>query len=125
LATWRQGGRASALAALAQGGRVHAPATPDQAKTEAAGAYLVLTGGITDPHTRVRSVLLMAATNADVDDLNSCVRARLLADGHLGAASPSRGPREPAADTCSWPPATWCGSGATTTGPGVPPTRTC
>lgn len=83
LETWRAGGRSSALAAWAEAGRVHAPATPAAAKREAAAAYLDLTAGIVDPHERVRSVLLMAATNADVDDLNARVRAQLRADGQL------------------------------------------
>jgi hypothetical protein len=84
LATWRDGARRTALAALAGDGRVHVTPTPAETLAEMAGAWIGATEQVSGPHQRIGAVLLMAARTADVDALNALVRAHQRQIGALG-----------------------------------------
>ncbi|MFF4821267.1 MobF family relaxase [Kitasatospora sp. NPDC001309] len=84
LETWRAGGRTSALAMLAERGRVQATETADQAHTSMLHAWdTARTRWAGDPHGQVEQLLLLAARRADVAALNVGARSLLVAAGEL------------------------------------------
>lgn len=84
LATWRAGGRTSALAMLAEHGRVRATDTAEQAHTSMLAAWDgARSRWAGDPHGQVAELLLLAARRADVAELNAGARALLVKAGEL------------------------------------------
>ncbi|MFR9758179.1 MobF family relaxase [Streptomyces sp. TR06-5] len=84
LRVWRDGGRHTALAALAEHGRVHAVHTPEEAQAGMLGAWWDVRGRVGgDVHDQVEDLLLLAARNADVDVLNAGARELLKQAGQL------------------------------------------
>ncbi|MGA5824253.1 MobF family relaxase [Kitasatospora sp. NPDC094028] len=84
LETWRAGGRTSALAMLAERGRIQATETAEQAHTSMLAAWnTARTRWAGDPHGQVEQLLLLAARRADVAELNAGARSLLVAAGEL------------------------------------------
>ncbi|MFI6579369.1 MobF family relaxase [Nocardiopsis sp. NPDC050513] len=89
LRTWREGGRGSALALWAQNGMVHAPADLDLAYGQMAAAwwndrqaFLDAPGGAAT-HEVIDQLLMLAATNDAVTELNTRARAIARTEGLL------------------------------------------
>ncbi|QKV95252.1 AAA family ATPase [Streptomyces sp. NA02950] len=114
LEAWLAGGRRTALAMLAEHGRVHAVRTPDEAYAAMLAAWKDTAGRLEgDVHDQIEDLVVLAARNADVQVLNLGARelrkkAGELTGGHTFALA--------GASAWSWPPATTSGSSATTTG---------
>ncbi|MFF8414702.1 MobF family relaxase [Streptomyces omiyaensis] len=71
LEAWLDGGRRTALSMLAEHGRVHAVATPDDAYAEMLGAWKDIAGRLEgDVHDQIEDLVVLAARNADVEVLN-------------------------------------------------------
>ncbi|MGK4578436.1 MobF family relaxase [Kitasatospora sp. HPMI-4] len=84
LQTWREGGRTTALAMLAERGRVHACDTAEQAHQAMLAAWnSARADWAGDPHGQVEQLLLLAARRADVAELNAGARALREAAGEL------------------------------------------
>ena len=90
LQTWREGGRRSALALWGERGMVHAPVDVDAAHAQITAAWArdrknfpYPTGSPEEGHAAVERLVVMAATNADVDALNQRIRAAARAEGYL------------------------------------------
>jgi conjugative relaxase-like TrwC/TraI family protein len=84
LQTWRDGGRRTALAMLAEHGRVHATDTAEEATAAMLAAWdtaRVRWAGA--PHDQVAELLLLAARRTDVAQLNAGARALRVAAGEL------------------------------------------
>ncbi|MEV0580940.1 MobF family relaxase [Streptomyces sp. NPDC050392] len=84
LEAWLDGGRRTALSMLAEHGRVHAVATPDDAYAEMLGAWkdtVVRLEG--DVHDQIEDLVVLAARNADVEVLNLGARELRKKDGEL------------------------------------------
>jgi ATP-dependent exoDNAse (exonuclease V) alpha subunit len=87
LALWRTDARRQALHRWADAGRIHATDT-----TAAAHAALIATWSTertrwSDPHDRIQHLLVLAQTNADVNELNQRARAIRIAAGELPGPS--------------------------------------
>ncbi|MFG3043098.1 MobF family relaxase [Streptomyces sp. NPDC048330] len=84
LEAWLDGGRRTALSMLAEHGRVHAVATPDDAYAEMLGAWKDLVGRLEgDVHDQIEDLVVLAARNADVEVLNLGARELRKKDGEL------------------------------------------
>ncbi|MEU0493764.1 MobF family relaxase [Nocardiopsis sp. NPDC006139] len=90
LQTWREGGRRSALALWGEKGMVHAPVDVDAAHAQITAAWArdrktfpYPTGSPEEGHAAVERLVVMAATNADVDALNARIRAAARTEGYL------------------------------------------
>jgi len=83
LEKWRLGDRAEALRDLAANGRVHATDAAEQSAEAMLAAWDRQRGQWSDPHEQLRSLLLLAARNRDVDVLNQGARAIRRAAGEL------------------------------------------
>ncbi|MFJ8628908.1 MobF family relaxase [Kitasatospora sp. NPDC093550] len=84
LEVWRAGARTTALAAFAEAGRVHATDTAEQAHTGMLTAWLDQhRRWQTDPHELTERLVVLAATNADVELLNAAARRLLQEQGQL------------------------------------------
>ncbi|WP_374778697.1 relaxase domain-containing protein (plasmid) [Streptomyces sp. NBC_01310] len=84
LEAWLDGGRRTALSMLAEHGRVHAVATPDDAYAEMLGAWKDTVGRLEgDVHDRIEDLVVLAARNADVEVLNLGARELRKKDGEL------------------------------------------
>ncbi|MBC3844750.1 AAA family ATPase [Streptacidiphilus sp. 4-A2] len=112
LEKWRLGDRAEALRDLAANGRVHATDTAEQSAEAMLAAWDRQRGQWSDPHEQLRSLLLLAARNRDVDVLNQGARAIRRATANSPTMSPSPWPT---AAAWTWRSGTWCGCGSTTT----------
>ncbi|MFE1400371.1 MobF family relaxase [Nocardiopsis dassonvillei] len=84
LEVWRQGGRRTALSMWGERGMVQAPPDAPAAFDQIAAAWRADRAPITDEHEAIANVLVMAAYNADVRQLNARCRAAARADGLLG-----------------------------------------
>lgn len=95
LQTWREGGRRSALALWGEHGMVHAPVDVDAAHAQITAAWakdranIPRKNGAPDGHGAVERLVVMAATNADVDALNARLRAAARTEGYLSGADVS------------------------------------
>ncbi|MFE7665601.1 MobF family relaxase [Streptomyces celluloflavus] len=83
LELWRDHERQEALRAWADHGRIHAASTRDEAMAGMLTAWQDRRTPHTDVHDQVANVLLLAARNADVDQLNTAGRAIRRAEGEL------------------------------------------
>lgn len=83
LTLWRDGDRRTALAAWAERGQVHAVDGADQAQAAMLTAWNTVREQWADPHDRIQQLLLLAATNADADQLSAGAQAIRLAAGEL------------------------------------------
>ncbi|MFD8992275.1 MobF family relaxase [Streptomyces goshikiensis] len=84
LEAWLDGGRRTALSMLAEHGRVHAVATPDDAYAEMLGAWKDLVGRLEgDVHDQIEDLVVLAARNTDVEVLNLGARELRKKDGEL------------------------------------------
>ncbi|MFD9033303.1 MobF family relaxase [Streptomyces sp. NPDC059567] len=71
LEAWLDGGRRTALSMLAEHGRVHAVATPDDAYAAMLGAWKDTVDRLEgDVHDQIEDLVVLAARNADVEVLN-------------------------------------------------------
>ncbi|WP_404871065.1 MobF family relaxase (plasmid) [Kitasatospora griseola] len=84
LKLWRTGARSTALAQLADAGHVHATATGEQTTEQMLTAWDTERHRWADPHENLRSLLLLAGRNNEVDRLNAGARAIRRAAGELG-----------------------------------------
>jgi conjugative relaxase-like TrwC/TraI family protein len=85
LAAWRAGRYAAALTGWAERGRLVATETPQEATTVMVTAWMAARQGAPDPHTELRGLTMLAATNEQVDRINQAAQAVRLAQGELGA----------------------------------------
>ncbi|WP_406152173.1 MobF family relaxase [Streptomyces sp. NBC_01012] len=85
LEAWRDGARDKALRMLADGGRVHATETAEQAHTEILAAWNQQRRRWPEPQDMAAYLVLLAARNADVGTLNAGAQALRSAAGELGA----------------------------------------
>ena len=84
LKTWRKGGRHTALALWGEHGLIRAPADLDAAYGQMAAAWWNDRQAFPDnPHEATEKLLLLAATNHDVDELNTRARAIARTEGLL------------------------------------------
>ncbi|MBM9506741.1 MobF family relaxase [Actinacidiphila acididurans] len=84
LQTWRDGARRTALAALAEHGRIHAVRTADQAYEAMLATWWELRDQAgPDAHDQVEGLVVLAARNEDVDLLNRGARALRQQAGEL------------------------------------------
>ncbi|MGW1817356.1 MobF family relaxase [Streptomyces sp. NPDC002125] len=93
LGAWRDGARDKALRTLADGGRVHATETAEQALTEILAAWNQQRRRWPEPQDMAAHLVLLAARNADVDTLNAGAQALRSAAGELGATHTYARPR--------------------------------
>ena len=96
IATWREGGYASALESWSQRGRLVATESGDQAMSAMLASWMGERAGAPDPHAEMRGVVMLAATNEAVERLNDAAQAVRAATGELGQgrAYQVRGGRE-------------------------------
>ncbi|MEW1723862.1 MobF family relaxase [Streptomyces sp. NPDC093109] len=85
LEVWRTGDHEQALTLLADGGRVHAAETADEARSQILTTWDELRGRWTGPYDLIESLTVLAARNADVDLLNLGAQQIRRAAGELGA----------------------------------------
>jgi ATP-dependent exoDNAse (exonuclease V) alpha subunit len=85
LAAWRAGRYAAALTGWADRGHVVATETPQEATTLMVTAWMTARQGAPDPHTELRGLTMLAATNEQVDRINQAAQAVRLVQGELGA----------------------------------------
>ncbi|MFC7331417.1 AAA family ATPase [Marinactinospora rubrisoli] len=85
LAVWHDGARRSALAMWAQHGRVHAPETVEEAHAAMVAAWWQDRAPIADVHEAIADVLMLAATNHDVEEINRIARATARRADHLSS----------------------------------------
>ncbi|MBX9387400.1 MobF family relaxase [Streptomonospora nanhaiensis] len=83
LALWLAGGRATALHAWGHAGRVHAAERAHEALDLVARGWWKDRQELSDAHQAVGELLVLAARNSDVDELNMRMRALAWAGGHL------------------------------------------
>ncbi|MFI9206480.1 MobF family relaxase [Streptomyces sp. NPDC053048] len=88
LEVWRQGAaqRERALRMLADGGRVHATDTADEARAEILAAWNQARTRWPDAHEALANLVVLAARNEDVNSLNAGAQALRRAAGELGPA---------------------------------------
>ncbi|MCX5278261.1 relaxase domain-containing protein [Streptomyces virginiae] len=87
LEAWLDGGRRTALSMLAEHGRVHAVATPDDACAAMLGAWKDTVARLEgDVHDQIEDLVVLAARNTDVEVLNLGARELRKKDGHLAGA---------------------------------------
>jgi conjugative relaxase-like TrwC/TraI family protein len=92
LKTWREGGRTTALAMLAERGRIHAADTPEQTTAAMLAAWnAARTRWAGQPHEQLAELLLLAARRLDVEQLNAGARALRVAAGELAGDVVFRG----------------------------------
>jgi ATP-dependent exoDNAse (exonuclease V) alpha subunit len=84
LAAWLEGGREVALSVWGRSGRVHAAERAFEAHEAIALGWWNDRQGIEDRFQAVEDVLVLAARNGDVDELNHRIRSMARAGGHLG-----------------------------------------
>ena len=87
ITAWRQGRYAESLTSWAQRGRLVATDTGDQALTAMVATWMTQRSGAPDPHTEMRGVVMLAASNEAVARLNDAAQAVRAATGELGAES--------------------------------------
>lgn len=80
---WREDLRTEALRTFASTGRVHALPTKDETLAAMLTVWADKRANHTDDHTAVQQLLMLAATNGVVDELNVGARALRKASGHL------------------------------------------
>ncbi|MBR7671852.1 AAA family ATPase [Streptomyces daliensis] len=83
LRLWRDDQRTESLRALAGTGRVHALADKDETLAAMLTVWADKRAAHTDDHTAVQQLLMLAATNDTVEELNLGARALRRASGHL------------------------------------------
>ncbi|WP_424212707.1 MobF family relaxase [Streptomyces sp. BI20] len=83
LALWRKENRTGALRTLAATGRVHAGADHHEVLAAMLTQWAERREAHTDDHTAVRQLLMLASTNAVVDELNAGARATRKTTGAL------------------------------------------
>ncbi|MFD6417035.1 MobF family relaxase [Streptomyces sp. NPDC060194] len=83
LELWRDDNRVDALRTFARTGRVHALADKDETLAAMLAVWSEKRAAHTDDHTAVRQLLMLAATNDIVDELNLGARALRKANGDL------------------------------------------
>ncbi|MFJ8078735.1 ATP-dependent RecD-like DNA helicase [Streptomyces sp. NPDC096176] len=93
LEVWRDGAREQALRLLADGGRVHATDTAEQAHAQILTAWNEARSRWPDAHDTVANLVVLAARNADVDVLNAGAQAIRRAAGELGTTHTYARPR--------------------------------
>ncbi|MFV5994969.1 MobF family relaxase [Streptomyces sp. NPDC056231] len=88
LEAWRTGGegREKALQQLADGGRVHAADSPEEARAGILTAWNERRTRWADPHDVLKNLVVLAARNSDVAALNHGAQAIRRAAGELGAS---------------------------------------
>jgi ATP-dependent exoDNAse (exonuclease V) alpha subunit len=84
LAAWRAGRYGDALGSWSERGRLVATETPQQAASAMVGTWLGRRAGAPDPHTELRGLVMLAATNESVERLNDAAQAVRGALGELG-----------------------------------------
>ncbi|MFI1472391.1 MobF family relaxase [Streptomyces wuyuanensis] len=84
LEVWRTGDHQAALELLAAGGRVHAVATADEARSEMLMAWDELRTAWPDEQDLLQNLVVLAARNIDVDALNLGAQQIRRAAGELG-----------------------------------------
>ncbi|MEU8708374.1 MobF family relaxase [Streptomyces sp. NPDC048565] len=89
----RDGDRDQALRMFADGGRVHATDTAEQAHKEILAAWNQQRGRWSDPHDAVDNLVVLAARNADVEAINAGAQAIRRAAGELGTTHTYARPR--------------------------------
>lgn len=92
LAAWRAGHHHEALQNWADRGRVHATETAQEALAGMVATWLQARQGAPDPHTQAAGLVMLAATNAQVDRINQATQAVRLAEGELGEGRRYRTP---------------------------------
>ncbi|WP_046780823.1 MobF family relaxase [Streptomyces yangpuensis] len=85
LEVWRTGDHQHALELLAAGGRVHAVATADEARSEMLMTWDELRTAWPDEQDLLQNLVVLAARNLDVDALNLGAQQIRRAAGELGA----------------------------------------
>ncbi|MFD5553754.1 MobF family relaxase [Streptomyces sp. NPDC127068] len=80
---WREDLRTDALRAFASTGRVHALPTKDETLAAMLTVWADKRAAHNDDHTAVQQLLMLAATNGVVEELNVGARALRKASGHL------------------------------------------
>ncbi|WP_234432478.1 MobF family relaxase [Streptomyces sp. NRRL S-378] len=85
LEVWRTGDHQHALELLAAGGRVHAVATADEARSEMLMTWDELRTAWPDEQDLLQNLVVLAARNIDVDALNLGAQQIRRAAGELGA----------------------------------------
>jgi conjugative relaxase-like TrwC/TraI family protein len=83
LAAWLDGGRETALSVWGRAGRVHAAERAHQVHEAIARGWWNDRKGIGDRFQAAEDVLVLAARNSDVDELNHRIRTLARAGGHL------------------------------------------
>jgi conjugative relaxase-like TrwC/TraI family protein len=83
LALWRTDARRQALHRWADTGRIHATDTTEAAHTDLIATWSNERTRWDEPHDRIQNLLVLAHTNADVDELNQRARAIRIAAGEL------------------------------------------
>ncbi|SIO86145.1 MobF family relaxase [Nocardiopsis sp. JB363] len=83
LEAWRAGARRSALALWGSNGMVHTGADADAAHQQITAAWAADRARYTDAHQAIERLAVLAATNADVEALNTRIRAAARTAGHL------------------------------------------
>lgn len=87
IAAWRSGRHVDALRSWADRGRLIATDTSHQALAAMIAAWKHARAGAPDPHTQIRGLIMLAATNAHVERINQAVQAVRVADGELGPSA--------------------------------------
>ena len=75
IAAWRDDRYVSALSIWASKGRLVATETSHEATTAMTATWMRLRAGCPDPHTELRGIVMLAATNEQVDRLNAAAQA--------------------------------------------------
>ncbi|MBA3487937.1 MAG: relaxase domain-containing protein, partial [Longispora sp.] len=85
VAAWREGRFVDALTTWSEKGRFVATETGEEALTAMVATWMRQRCGSPDPHAEIRGVIMLAATNEQVDRLNDAAQAVRAAAGELGA----------------------------------------
>lgn len=84
IAAWRQQKYATALTSWSGRGRLVATENSDEALTEMIATWMWQRTGAPDPHAEIRGVVMLAASNANVDRLNDAAQAVRASIGETG-----------------------------------------
>jgi hypothetical protein len=84
LTAWRDGRHVDALTRWQDKGRLVATETVQESVTAMVRQWLAQREGAPDPHTQMRGLVMLAATNEQVDRINLAVQAVRKAAGELG-----------------------------------------
>jgi conjugative relaxase-like TrwC/TraI family protein len=86
IAAWRDGRHLDALSSWHDRGRIGVADTGDQAVAGLLARWMHERAGAPDPHTEIASIVMLAATNNNVERLNDAAQAVRAASGELGNA---------------------------------------